>query len=328
MPDGFVVVAIVTGALAAAFAALLLWRWSARRQARDAAARFLARQIAAHGAGSADGERISTDPWAQTPAPSHDPVTSLTSLASRKLGWIAIALPARLQGAVTLRTVGLCAAAAVAASLATLAAAGALAGATAFVLLALAGNFMLWLRMQKRRRRLIAQLPGFIDGMVRLLTVGNATQSAFQLSVASAKEPLRQPLEDAASMTRAGVDLDVALQQTARSAGIDELSLLASILGLGVRYGGRTDLLLERVADFMRDREQAEQELIALSAETRLSAWILGLLPMIVAGLIVLTNAPYFMSMWLDPTGQKMIFAAFALQATGALLLYRLARIR
>jgi len=94
-----------------------------------------------------------------------------------------------------------------------------------------------------------------------------------------------------------------------------------------VRYGGRADLLLERVANFMRDREQAEQELIALSSETRLSAWILGLLPVGVGAFLIFTNPGYFMGMWNDDTGRILIFSAAGLQLTGAVLLYRLARL-
>jgi tight adherence protein B len=102
--------------------------------------------------------------------------------------------------------------------------------------------------------------------------------------------------------------------------------LLASILGLGVRYGGRADLLLERVGNFMRDREQAEHELVAISAETRLSAWILGLLPVCVGAMIITLNPAYFLRMWQDTTGQYLVFGAVALQMVGAFLLYRLAR--
>lgn len=327
MPDAFFFAAIL--ALLVAAAALLLWQWAARRHARDAAGRFLSQQIAAYGAGgglAADSPVAGhanqlTDPWAPAPA------VPITATTEARTGWAAVELPGWLQGTIALRTLAICTAVVLAASIAVLAVAGALSAVTAFVLLMLGGAFALWLRLQKRRRRMVAQLPGFIDGMVRLLTVGNATQAAFQLSVASAKAPLREPLEDAAAMARAGVDLDLALHQTARHTGIEEMRLLASIIGVGVRYGGRTDLLLERVAGFMRDREQAEQELVALSSETRLSAWVLGLLPMIVAGIIVMTNAQYFMRMWQDPTGQTMIFSAAALQIVGVLMLCRLARI-
>ena len=323
MPDAFFVAAIL--ALLVGAVALLLWQWAVRRHARDAAGRFLSQQIAAHGTGGGPADvpgaghaNQLTDPWASAPA---------APPAATGSGRAAVELPGWLQGAITRRTAAICAAAVLAASAVVLATAGALPAATAFVLLVLAGAFALWWRVQKRRRRMVAQLPGFIDGMVRLLTVGNATQAAFQMSATGAKPPLREPLEDAAALARAGVDLDLALHQAARNTGIAELSLLASIIGVGVRYGGRTDLLLERVAGFMRDREQAGQELVAMSSEIRLSAWVLGLLPMIVAGLIVMTNASYFMLMWRDPTGRTMILSAAGLQVLGVLMLCRLARI-
>ncbi len=180
---------------------------------------------------------------------------------------------------------------------------------------------------RRLRRRLAQQLPPFIDAMVRLITIGNSTQAAFQLSVGNTAEPLRGHLERAASLVRAGVELDQALHQTARAVRIEEMALLAAILGLSVRYGGRADLLLERVAHFMRDREQAEQELMALSSETRLSAWILGLLPLAVGFAIVTLNAAYFTRMWQDPTGRMLLFGAGGLQLLGAVLLYRLARL-
>ncbi|RYG08970.1 MAG: secretion system protein, partial [Burkholderiales bacterium] len=193
--------------------------------------------------------------------------------------------------------------------------------------LLLLGLFSLWLRVQKYRNKLVSQLPGFIDAMVRLITIGNSTQSSFQLAAATTKAPLRGYMENANSLIRAGVNLDQALHQMARTVRIEEMYLLAAILGLGVRYGGRADVLLERVANFMRDREQAGHELVAMSSETRLSAWILGLLPVCVGLAIVLLNGSYFNRMWQDPVGQMMIFGALGLQVFGVLLLYRLARI-
>ena len=77
----------------------------------------------------------------------------------------------------------------------------------------------------------------------------------------------------------------------------------------------------------MRDREEAEAELSAMSAETRLSAWVLGLLPVLVGGSIIATNADYFGRMWTDSLGRSLVFSAAGLQLAGALLLYRLARL-
>jgi tight adherence protein B len=83
---------------------------------------------------------------------------------------------------------------------------------------------------------------------------------------------------------------------------------------------------MERTAAFMRDREQAQRELIALSAETRLSAWIIGLMPVVVGGIIIMFNASYVMSMWRDHAGKSLIMGAFALEVIGAIALAKLAK--
>lgn len=205
--------------------------------------------------------------------------------------------------------------------------AGWLAGAAMLVVLSIGFFFLLLTRVQKYRLRLTQQLPGFLDNMVRLVTLGNSIQAAFQMACMTSKEPLRAVMEKAASLARAGMELDQAVALVARQTRLDELHLLAAILRISVRYGGRVDVLLERVANFMRDREQAEQDLSAMTSETRMSAWVLSLLPLVVCGLIISFNAGYFLRMWEDASGRNIIWAAAALQVFGVLLLYRLAKL-
>lgn len=200
--------------------------------------------------------------------------------------------------------------------------------AIAFLSLAVVSMaFGVWLRLQSRRKLIVRQLPGFMDAMVRMIAIGNSTQGAFQNAAVTAKAPLRGYMEKVTAMMRAGVELEAALLQVALAIRIDQLVLLASVLGLGVRYGGRADVLIERMANFMRDEEQAGRELEALSAETRMSAWILGLLPVLVGGFIIMTNAAYFVTMWNDPSGRNLMLSAIALQVVGGIILWRMARL-
>jgi tight adherence protein B len=330
--EALLVVACIALLLAAA--GLLLWQWAKNRQERQATGRHLSQQIQATAAAAANATPIpmplrdlpgdglasslTTDPWLDNEAA--PAAAERTSLLER-------ATPGWMVGVIEPRIIVFALAAIAGAFLLVGVLIGWLAALGVLFLLLLLASFALWLQLQKFRRKLIHQLPGYIDAMVRLITIGNSTQAAFQLAIATTQAPLRGHLERAAALVRAGVDLDRALHQTADSVRIEEMYLLASILGLGVRYGGRADLLLERVSNFMRDREQAEQELIALSSETRLSAWILGLLPVGVGAFLILTNPGYFMSMWSDDTGRILIFSAVGLQLTGAVLLYRLARL-
>lgn len=328
MREALLVVACI--ALLMAAAGLLLWQWAKRRQVRQATERHLNQQILATGTATAvpmpvrdlPGEgaasTLMTDPWLESEAATA--AAAPASLLERALpGWLVGVIEPRTVVFALLAIVGLCVLVGVLA--------GWLAALAVLFLLLLVASFVLWWRLQKARRKLVSQLPPYIDAMVRLITIGNSTQAAFQLAIPTTQEPLRGHLERSATLVRAGVDLDRALHQTATHVRVEEMFLLASILGLGVRYGGRADLLLERVGNFMRDREQAEQELSAMSAETRLSAWILGLLPVGVGAFLILTNPSYFMGMWNDGTGRILIFSSVGLQLTGAALLYRLARL-
>lgn len=333
MREALLIVACIALLLAAG--GLLLWQWARNRQTQQATGRHLEQQILASSADmalpatavpmplrDAPSESfipgITSDPWLQTEA---------TASAAPRKSLMETILPEWLLGVISPKVATL----AVICILVLCLLAGLLGGvvpaAGVLFLLLLASVFAIWLRLQKVRRQLISQLPAYIDAMVRLITIGNSTQAAFQLAIATTQAPLRGHMERSAALVRAGVDLDRALHQTASNVRVEEMFLLASILGLGVRYGGRADLLLERVANFMRDREQSELELIAMSAETRLSAWILGLLPLGVGSFLILTNPGFFMGMWNDETGRMLIFSSVGLQLLGATLLYRLAKL-
>ena len=187
--------------------------------------------------------------------------------------------------------------------------------------------FLSW-RAQKRYQRISRQLPVFLDGIVRLITIGNSVPAAFQSALTTADAPLRDCLDRVSRMLRSGVEIDVALKHVAAVYRVRELELVGSVLRISVKYGGRSDVMLDRMAALMRDLEQAERELIALSTETRLSAWVLGLLPALLGGVVMISNPSYFQSMWSDPFGRRLVYMALGLQVFGAFLLYRMARLK
>jgi tight adherence protein B len=189
-------------------------------------------------------------------------------------------------------------------------------------------SFLVSMRTQKRRMKIVRQVPSFLDGIVRLIILGNSVPAAFQGAMQTTETPLRECLDHVSRMLRTGVEIDRALSQAAVLYGARELDLVGAVLRLSVKYGGRADVMLDRMASFMRDLEQAERELAAMSAETRLSAWILALLPVGIAGFLILTNPHYFGAMWFDPSGRQLVYLAFGLQLIGGYLLYRMTRLQ
>lgn len=185
-----------------------------------------------------------------------------------------------------------------------------------------------WLsrRILGLQRRLLRQLPDFLDNLVRLTALGNSLQMAFQTASQQVPAPLRGLLDDTLSGARSGLDLDRALSQASRPYRLEVLDVLAVVLGVSIRVGGRSDQILQRMSDFMRDLEQAQQELMATTSETRMSAWVLGLLPPLCALLMGIASPDFFQPVLHAPLGHKLLGAALLLELIGGFLLYRLAR--
>lgn len=186
--------------------------------------------------------------------------------------------------------------------------------------------FRYWLKAVRRHQHMLHQLPDFLDSMVRLASIGNSLESAFQAALLTVESPLRDLLDRANLLVQARLDLEDALTQEARIFRLLELELVAAVIGIALRFGGRADMILERIAAFMRDREYAYQELLALSAEIRLSAWMLALLPIGLGMFMIIFNGDMFVQMLQDPIGKKMLIGAAVLEVIGAWWLYRLAK--
>lgn len=186
----------------------------------------------------------------------------------------------------------------------------------------------LWVmrRTTKLRAQLLHQLPDFLDNLVRLTALGNSLQAAFQVASMQTSAPLRGLLDTTVRYARSGMDLDRALSLAAQPYRMDVLKVLSVVIGVSVRIGGRSDQILQRMGDFMRDLEQAQQELAATTSETRMSAWVLGLLPPASAVLMAISSPEFFQPVLHDPLGHKILLIALGLELFGAFLLYRLAK--
>ncbi|HKU00168.1 MAG TPA: type II secretion system F family protein [Paraburkholderia sp.] len=343
-----VIALIAALALLFAAAGLMLWQRAQQRASREHVTRFVdSRVAAATRAAGAPGTAGAGGFAAQAGAARSDAIRAayVGGNAATRGGALpsAAALPQGWQGRVTFVLQGLLSRAGIVDVRKPLAFVGFIAMTLALwgfllggvsaalavlVLVTALAAFALSMRMQRRRARLVAQLPSFLDGIVRLIVLGNSVPAAFQAALLTTEAPLRECLDHVSRMLRAGVEIDRALNQVAQVYRARELELVGAVLRLSVRYGGRADVMLERMATFMRDLEQAQRELVAMSAETRLSAWVLALLPLGIAGFLIVTNPEYFASMWNDSSGRLLLYGAMGLQIAGAYLLYRLTRLK
>lgn len=188
----------------------------------------------------------------------------------------------------------------------------------------------LWLlsRANKRNTQIVLALPNFLDGMIRVTRIGASLPAALLAMTKESQGPVRDLFLQVAMRQQAGLSLDQAMAQVGKLYEIKELALIASVLRLNQRYGGRVDLVLERIVEWMRGRVAAQSELAALSAETRLSALMLSVLIPGIAAFIFVYNFQYMAMMLNDPMGRIILMVAAALLVVGIFILMRMSKIR
>jgi tight adherence protein B len=182
-------------------------------------------------------------------------------------------------------------------------------------------------KIRRFARELVARLPGYLDGVARSLAVGNTMPVALKLAMEQSIEPIPQVFRQVVQRHELGVSIESALEQVAATYQIRELALLASAVTVNSRYGGKLEAVLSNIANAIREHDNAQRELIAMTAETRLSSWILSGLPVLIALMLAASNPQYMRGMWLDESGRWMLIVAFALDFAGTLILLRMGRI-
>ena len=192
--------------------------------------------------------------------------------------------------------------------------------------LALIGYAALNLLAARRAARLGAALPGFFDRVRQLLVIGNSLQTAFTRAVQSSQPLLADFFAPTLRRMNNGAGMGESLQQCAEEIGLHEMRLFAASVAANMRFGGSLAHALANLVTYLRRRAAIERELRAETAQIRLSAWVLALLPLLVAGLIMTQNHAYARWFLVHPAGREMLAYCLVSQIAGAILMRRIVR--
>ena len=123
------------------------------------------------------------------------------------------------------------------------------------------------------------------------LTAGYSLAQAFDAAVREGNQPMAAELSRALVESRLGIDLEDALEQVAVRMDSRDFAWLVMSIRIQREVGGNLSRVLATVAETLRDRERIRRQVQVLSAEGRLSAAILGALP-VVFGAVPAAAAP------------------------------------
>lgn len=194
----------------------------------------------------------------------------------------------------------------------------------------LAGALPLLYMLNAKRKRMITfeqQLPDALDLMGRAMRAGHAFSGALKMVGDEMPEPVAGEFRITFDEINYGISLQDALQNMATRIPSDDLRYFVIAVLIQRETGGNLTELLDSISALIRARLKLMGTIRVLSAEGRLSAWILGILPFAMAAILYIIN-PKFMSMlWTDPTGLKMVWVMLVAMVAGVYWMRRIVKI-
>lgn len=197
---------------------------------------------------------------------------------------------------------------------------------TALIVLAFAMVSLIYFiyRQNKHKKLIIAQIPLFIDQLIRSLGTGRSLESAIRLVAQETPSPLRLLLERVVRAADLGAGFNEAFIKEATLHRINELQIIALSIKMSNNYGSSPKEMLTSVMQMINNQDQARRELAAITGETKISAIILTLTPISILLFMMLMNPGYLSMMTASSSGVTLLWITAGMQATGVFLFWRM----
>jgi tight adherence protein B len=188
-----------------------------------------------------------------------------------------------------------------------------------------ATGFVRW-RIARRRKAFEAALPDALTLIASSLSAGHTFLRAIQMMCEEAEPPMSEEFGRLVSETRLGDPVVDALARMAKRLEIRDLDWVVQAIRIQQTVGGRLADLLHTLADFIRAREEVRRDVAVLTAEGRISAWVLtALAPLIFLAIQVLS--PDYMKPMYQGWGLVVLGGTAFLMAMGSVIIFRMCKI-
>ncbi len=163
------------------------------------------------------------------------------------------------------------------------------------------------------------QLADNLDVLAGAMRTGHSTMGALSVMVDSSIEPSKTEFRRVLQDEQLGVPLDDALMVMARRMQSYDAEQIALVMRLQREAGGNTAEVLDRVAEVIRGRMELRRLVDVLTAQARISRWILTALPIFVLLILLFTGGEYLQPMLDSMVGKVMLVVGGIMVLIGSL---------
>lgn len=180
-------------------------------------------------------------------------------------------------------------------------------GVAAFIGTWVIMHFVLQKKISDRLAAFEEQLPDALDIMRRMLQAGQPITQSFNEVGNEMPEPIGSEFKNTFNLLNYGYDMRLAIMQMAERTPTVAMLAFSSAVLLQKETGGNLSENLEKVSHVLRARFKLQRKIKTISAESRLSAWILVLSPFILFLGLSILNPGYIEPLYTDPRGMTLV---------------------
>ena len=191
-----------------------------------------------------------------------------------------------------------------------------------------AGYFVGWKiissKIKKRAVKFVAQFPDALDTIVRSVRSGFPVNAAVNMVHESMDAPISEEFKLVSDEVHHGRTLVDALGRLSDRMQLADVKFFAVVLTLQQEVGGNLAETLENLSDLIRKRRMMKLKIHALASEGRSTGWVLGLLPVFVAGGIQVMSPDFLAPLWYTSSGHWVLGTAISAIAIGVLIVRKM----
>lgn len=191
-----------------------------------------------------------------------------------------------------------------------------------------AAKLFLNVKTGKRRAKFDSQLIDTIQMLIGGLRVGHSVMRSIDAAAQESDAPTSEELSRVVNETRIGKDPHEAIEEVAVRMDSEDFKWIAQAMQINREVGGDLAEVLEQVAGTIRERSEIKGQIRSLSAEGRMSAWILMALPVGVAGVVSVINPGYLDVFTEHILGIIMLIGSALMFAIGGFWISRIIKIK
>jgi len=185
---------------------------------------------------------------------------------------------------------------------------------------------------RRRIRAFDGQLSDTLNLWVNALRSGYSVLQAMEAIAAELPPPVSVEFERVVQEVRLGLTLSQALANMLRRVPSEDLDLVVTAVNIQREVGGNLAEVLDTISFTIRERVRIKGEIRTLTAQGRLSGWVISLLPLVLAFVLFGINPGYMSELWVRedpiilgiPCGWMVIAGALILMAVGIYAIQRI----